>query len=143
MLAIKTNHISNLNLLNSRVTNKSYRWLNMKSVNTPTDLTTEYRNICNKFRSDNKWVLMVNPENDSLDQLASSRATNGDKVLRVYSNKVNVNIENIETALSKGNCSVIVLCNASFNEAELTRLNNYAKQGKTQCIILKSKTVIH
>jgi len=143
MLAIKTNHISTLNLLNSSATNDERHWLNIKSVNTSADLTAEYKNICHKFRSDNKWVLMVNPENDSLDQLAHSRNNGGNKVLRVHSNKVNVSIENIKTALNKGNCSVVVLCNTSFNKTELDLLSHYAKNGKTPCIVLKNETTIH
>ncbi len=143
MLAIKTNHISNLNLINSKATNDDHHWLTVKSVDTASELTNEYNNICENYCSKNKWVLMINPESESLDQLASSQNTHSEKILRVHSNKVNVSVNNIKTALDKGNCSVVVLCNPTFSENQLMQLSDYAKEGKTQCIVLKSNPVLH
>ena len=148
MLAIKDNNIRHLDSINSDAVNSDavnneYHWLNARTINTPLSLTKEYLNICKEFHNNNKWILMVNPENDCLDELSTKSDNNSLKVLRVHSNKVNVSVNNIETALRKGNCSVVVLCNAFFTESELTSLSASAKKGNTQCIILKNKLTFH
>ena len=143
MLSLKSNTISNLKAINSDTINNNYNWLNVRTINTPVSLTAEYLNICKEFQNNNKWILMVNPENVCLDELSTKADNNSLKVLRVHSNKVNVSVNNIETALKKGNCSVVVLCNASFTESELLSLSASAKKGNTQCIILKNKYTIH
>ncbi len=143
MLAINNNHISHLNLVTSHTNNNKQRWLDVKSINTADEITQEYKNICKKFNSDDKWVLIVNPENDSLDKLAITPNVNRAKVLQVHSNKVNVSIKNIEAALKKGNCSVVVLNNVSFSESELFNLSTSAQKGHTKCIILNNKPSLH
>ena len=54
-----------------------------------------------------------------------------------------VRLENIETALRKGNCSAVIINNASFTEVELSQLYSSAKEGNTQCIILNNKKLMH
>jgi cell division inhibitor SulA len=143
MLAIKNNRINHLNLISSKAINDDKHWIDIRKVNESRNLTEEYRSICTEFHTSNKWVLMVNPENETLDELAAKSDISRSKVLRVHSTKVKVSIQNIETALRKGNCSVVVLCNAHFSESELLTLSASAKKGNTPCIILKNKHTIH
>lgn len=86
---------------------------------------------------------MINPENSSLESMENISKKSFSKILRVNSNKVNVRLENIETALRKGNCSAVIINNASFTDVELSQLYSSAKEGNTQCIILNNKNLMH
>lgn len=142
MLAINNNPISHLNLVTSNRNNKRC-WLDIRSTLTADEITQEYKSICKEFHNDDKWVLIVNPENDSLDQLAITPNVNQTKILQVHSHKVNVSIKNIQTALNKGNCSVVVLNNVSLCESDLVKLKASAQKGHTKCIILNNKSSLH
>jgi cell division inhibitor SulA len=119
------------------------QWLDIREQINDFELSQQYVDICQKHSLENKWILMINPQNNSLDQLNSSNNIDSSKVLRVNTNKVKINIKNVSTALSKGNCAAVVLCNACLNENELTELISYARQGKTQCIVLNNNKTIH
>lgn len=143
MLAINNNYISHLNLVTADENTYKQNWLDIKSINTSDEVAQEYKNICSKFHSTSKWVLIVNPENNSLDELSISANISHTKVLQVHSNKVNVSVKNIEAALKKGNCSAVVLNNVILSESELLTLSTSAQKGGTKCIILNSKTFLH
>ncbi|WP_085297107.1 hypothetical protein [Cognaticolwellia mytili] len=116
------------------------QWCNIINVEDSLDLSKEYQNICQNHYTDNKWILMINPENESLDQLADMGKIDPAKILKVNANKVSVNFEHIKKALLKGNCSALILSNAQFNQAELNELSSCAALGKTQCILLQQVT---
>ena len=80
---------------------------------------------------------MINPEDNSLNQLAAANKINTNRILKVNTNKSKVDIKNIESALAKGNCSAVILCNASLKHEEMFKLNRCAQQGKTACIVLR------
>lgn len=143
MLSFKTNNISKLNINKQEAVNDSTLWLNIRNVDNKNELTDLYSKTYRQHHVKNKWILMVNPESNSLDNMPNSTQDSFSRILRVHSNKVNVKIENIETALRKGNCSAVILNNTSFNETELAQLYASAKHGKTQCIILNNKTLMH
>jgi cell division inhibitor SulA len=135
--------LNNNNLIESSWVKKSLftssnkQWCNIIKVKSAVDLSEKYQSICQKHHTDNKWILMINPENEFLDQLSSMGKINPAKILKVNANKVNVNFEHIKKALLKGNCSAMILSNAHFNQAELNELANCAALGKTQCILLQ------
>lgn len=143
MLSIKTNKISKLNINKLEAVNDSRLWLNIKDVSSDNAFTEQYLKICSQHQIKNKWILIVNPENNSLDNMQNLPEESFSCILRVHSNKVNVKIENIETALRKGNCSAVILNNTSFDESELAQLYASARLGHTQCIILNNKVSVH
>ena len=116
------------------------QWCNIIQVKNSVDLSEEYQNICQNHHTDNKWILMINPENESLDQLSNTGRINPEKILKVNANKVNVNLEHIKNTLLKGTCSAMVLSNAEFNQTEMSELTRCAMLGKTQCILLQKTT---
>jgi cell division inhibitor SulA len=147
---INTNKI-NLKLNNNNLVRSSWvktpssisnnkQWCNIIQVEGAVDLSEKYQNICQNHYTDNKWILMINPENESLDQLSSMGKINPEKILKVNANKVNVNFEHIKKALLKGNCSAMILSNAQFSQAELNELSSCAALGQTQCILLQQVT---
>lgn len=138
MLSLKTNNINKINATQLIAVNDSKQWLNVKCVNNKKDLTKQYSDIYQQYHVRNKWILMINPENDSLESIENLSKKSFPKILKVNSNKVNVRLENIETALRKGNCSAVILNNALFSEEELSQLYLSAKLGNTQCIILNN-----
>ena len=130
-------------------------WLNYESAENNQELTFHYANICQQYNQDKKWVLFINPEESSLEQLAHTHGVDISKVLCVSfkgKNKVknllnehsaHLDIEQIKSVLCRGNCSAVILSNASFSEQELTALNSSAQSGETQCVILKHQSLVH
>tara|TARA_R110000737_G_scaffold317535_1_gene328240 strand:- start:9994 stop:10464 length:471 start_codon:yes stop_codon:yes gene_type:complete len=116
-------------------------WCNVIRVKNSYDLSEKYQNICQIHHNDNKWILMINPENDSLEQLSMMGKINPEKILKVNVNKVNINLEHIKNTLLKGNCSAIILSNAHYNNAQLKEISRSAALGKTQCIILQKRHI--
>ncbi len=136
----------NINTLNSTV-NSDY-WLTQRSVSNNLDLSSHYVNICQQHHQENKWVLFINPNEASLDQLTSFNNVDTSKVLCVNFNNsdkklTKINIEQIKKALNKGNCSAIISSNTSFENEDLLQLDICARESKTQFVILKSTHTIH
>ena len=145
MLNIKTPKIKELTLKPTFSIINKYNndtWLDIRNVNND-ELSAHYTNICQQHKREKKWILMINPENKSLEQLANNGNIDPTKILKINDKKVNVNLENIATALSKGNCSAVVLRNTCFKQEQLSALMNCAKKGNTQCIVLNSFETLH
>jgi len=139
MLSLKISNINKINTTQLTAVNDPEQWLNIKSVNNEKELTQVYSKIYQQYHVTNKWILMINPENNSLESIDNLSKKSFPKILKVNSNKVNVKLENIETALRKGNCSAVIINNVLFNELELSKLYISAREGNTQCIILNNK----
>ncbi|XQW86606.1 hypothetical protein ACOYR1_07750 [Thalassotalea piscium] len=106
-------------------------------------LSQHYGEICRQYNTNHKWILMINPDEQPLAQLSKQGEINTANVLKVNANKVNVVISNIEHALSKGNCSVIVLCNPLLSSQEIEKLSICARLGKTKCIVIRNNRSVH
>ncbi|TWX72497.1 hypothetical protein [Colwellia sp. C1TZA3] len=117
--------------------NLSSTWCNVISVNSTGDVSAKYQDICQNHHDDKKWILMINPENASLEQLSNMGKINPAKILKVNANKVNVSLEHIKNTLLKGTCSAMILSNANYDQAELKEISRCATLGKTQCILLQ------
>lgn len=139
MLSLKNSNINEINTVQLTAVNDPEQWLNIKDVNNERELTQVYSKIYQQYHVTNKWILMINPENNSLESIDNLSEKSFPKILKVNSNKVNVKLENIETALRKGNCSAVIINNVLFNETELSKLYISAREGNTQCIILNNK----
>jgi cell division inhibitor SulA len=141
MLSLKSNNINQINTAKLVAVNDSTQWLSIKDVRSKKELTNQYSHIYKQNHEKNKWILMINPENNSLENIENISDKTFPKILQVSSNKVNVRLENIETALKKGNCSAVIINNALFSEAELSKLYISARQGNTQCFIFNIQSI--
>lgn len=137
-LDFNINNLKSITTLTNPVkTELTTAWCNVVHVNNAIDLTEKYQDICQKHYDNSKWILMINPENDSLEQLSTMGKINPEKILKVNANKVNVSLEHIKSTLLKGTCSAMILNDASYNEDELNDIAHCAAIGKTQCILLQ------
>ncbi|MGB1262154.1 MAG: hypothetical protein ACPG52_04500 [Cognaticolwellia sp.] len=115
-------------------------WCNIVRVKDDKDLTQKYQNICQNHDDAHKWILMINPESDSLDQLSIMGKIKPEKILKVNANKVNISLEHIKNTLLKGTCSAMILSDAQYDQKQLQEISRCAAQGETQCIILQKNT---
>lgn len=138
----------NLDLINNNLATKPFvnpilnedknsQWCNIVNITNSCDISENYQNICKNHCTDNKWILMINPDEKPLDQLSAAGKINPTKILKVNANKVNVNFQHIRNTLLKGTCSAIILSKTIFSQAELNELAHCAEQGKTQCILMQ------
>ena len=136
--------LNNINIINNS-TNISTKvnWLQLTDVNNNLELSTQYAHICQQHKQQKKWVLFINPEEISIEQLAQTHDIDVSKILMVnYKNslKSNLRVElaHIKSVLTKGNCSAVIVSNSSFATKEIAQLETSAKQGKTRCFLIKN-----
>lgn len=135
--------LNNNNLLvnsltkSTSITANKRQWCNIVNVKDVCDISDNYLSICQTHCADNKWILMINPDDKPLVQLSSEGKIDPAKILKVNANKVNVNFIHIKNTLLKGNCSAIILAKTEFNQKQIAELSTYAEQGKTQCILVQ------
>ncbi len=128
------------------MTNKNAVHLTKLDIRTLSDeqlLVNEYANICSQYRSTKRWIMMVDPEEESLEQLVLSESIDPTRVLKVNSRHHPVKLNNIERTLLKGNCSALILCNPKLKNNEVSQLTKMAAMSDTQCIILNTKQKLH
>ncbi|TYK66177.1 hypothetical protein [Colwellia echini] len=125
-------------------------WLKSDIVENHTELSLKYADICHQHNQQKKWVLFINPEESSLEQLAKTHGIDISKILCVSfkgKNKVNnivddkfahLDIEQIKSVLSRGNCSAVILSNATFSADQMQALDSSARLGETHCLVLKN-----
>jgi cell division inhibitor SulA len=128
-------------------------WLQLANVRTQQELSSHYATICQQHTQEKKWVLFINPEESSLEQLVQTHGVDISKVLCVSfkgKNKANIaldeksahlDIEQIKNVLCRGNCSAVILSNAYFSADEITALDSSARLGETQCVLLKNQRI--
>ncbi len=117
-------------------------WFDVRHVSNVSQLSSEYQDLCLKHERNNKWILMVDAEVDSLRRVSHDQFDKS-KVLLVNSNKVKVNLAAIETALCSGNCSAVILCDSMFEDEQIEKLCESARRGKTKCILLNRSNKLH
>lgn len=130
-------------------------WLKLASVENQQELSSQYADICQQHNQEKKWVLFINPEESSLEKLAQTHGVDISKVLCVSfkgKNKTNhlldersahLDIEQIKSVLCRGNCSAVILSNASFAADEISALDSCARLGETQCVLLQNQRKTH
>ena len=139
-------NVNNLNVINNSTSidnNTIANWLQLTQVNNNIELSKQYAHICQQHKQQKKWVLFINPEESSIEQLAQTHDIDASKVLMVnYKSSVNGNIKvdlaHITSVLSKGNCSAVIVSNSSFAIQEIAQLESSAKKGETRCFLLKN-----
>jgi cell division inhibitor SulA len=117
--------------------------LNVKKIHDDTDYQNEILTICDQFKANKQWILMINPNDKSLIQLAQNNQITHSKILRVNGKKTNVQLSAIEQALSKGNCAAVVLCDTLIDDLALAQLQLSAEKGNTHCFILENTQQLH
>ena len=138
--------INNINIINDSKeisTNTNANWLQLTNVNNNFELSNQYAYICQQHKQQKKWVLFINPEESSIEQLAHTHDIDASKILMVnYKNStrgnIRVELAHIKSVLSKGNCSAVIVSNSSFALQEIAQLERSAKRGETQCFLLKN-----
>lgn len=143
--------INNTNIINGSINiscsnNKQANWLQLNHVTNNAELSTQYAHIYQQHKQQNKWVLFINPEESSIEQLAHIHGIDPSKILMVnYKNSLKNNsrieLTHIKSALIKGNCSAVIVSNSSFATQEIAQLEYSAKKGKTQCFLLENTTM--
>lgn len=140
-------NINNINIINNSTnitTGTNANWLQLTQVNNNCELSSQYAHICQQHKQQKKWVLFINPEESSIEQLVHTHDIDASKILMVnYKNalKGNIKVElaQIKSVLSKGNCSAVIVSNSSFAAQEIVQLESSAKKGETRCFLLKNK----
>ena len=139
---IQKNYFNNskLNLKERSITNEKANWCDVRSIANEFELSQQYTEIFEKHDLDNKWILMINPEEKPLQQLSTQGKIDPNKILKVNIHHRNISLKTIKEALEKGHCSAVILCNAKLDKSQLTQLTQFAEKGQTKCIILKKQT---
>ncbi len=129
--------------------NKSFKrdlyqsWFNIKDITNNNQLTQVCNNICQQHKHEKKWILMINPEEQTLEQLNHLQDLDTSKILRVNMKNTELNLTSIKNVLTKGNCSAVILADTKLNQDEIAQLSDSAQQGQTQCIVLKNTITLH
>lgn len=128
-------------------------WFERQSMSDNVNLTSQYVTLCKRHHQQKKWVLFINPDESSIEALASIHKIDTSQVLMVNFNKsyknidmqlaVKKNIASIKSTLSKGNCSAVILSGTNFDEDEICELAFSAQQGQTKCVILEKHHSLH
>lgn len=135
-----SNLINNTNNYINKLLAVEEEWLDEITLDEQ-NLADFYTRICQQHAVDNKWVLMVSPDENQLAHLSKHSQLDTSKVLKINANKVNVNIEKIISTLKKGNCAAVILPNTLLEDKHLEQLYKSAQLGRTQCIIVNKKTL--
>jgi len=122
--------------------NNSHR-LDIRDITVNSSLIDQYTDICQQHGINRKWILMINPEEQSLEEFRKINNIDTSKILKVNTKQSGINLQNLASALCTGNCSAIILCNPCLKREELKQLNKYVRNGKTACIVLKNKQWLH
>ncbi len=128
-------------------------WLQLANVDNYQELSSHYATICQQHGQEKKWVLFINPEESSLEQLVQTHDVDISKVLCVSfkgknktqhlcdENSAHLDVGQIKKVLCRGNCSAVILSNANFSADDIAALGQSARFGETQCIVLKNQRV--
>ncbi|WP_440876821.1 hypothetical protein [Thalassotalea sp. PLHSN55] len=145
MYNVKNIKISNLindtSFYINRMLDIEDNWFDEITISSHQELSAQYANICHQYHQERKWILMINPEEDSLEPLSDNEQIDARKVLRVNSNKDKLCIAPIKMALQKGNCSAVIVSNSDFTQQQISELIKSAQRGKTQCIVINKKAL--
>lgn len=140
-----TSNNNKINMITNTENNRSTlqaNWLQHTNVTNDFELSNQYANICQQHKQEKKWVLFINPAESSIEKLAKTHGVDVSKILMVnYKNSANhhskIDLNQIKSVLSKGNCSAVILSNSLLGESEIAQLECSAKTGKTHCFLVK------
>lgn len=99
-------------------------WCDIRSITSKQELSLQYADICQQHKLNNKWVLMINPDEKPLLQLSQQGIIDPKRILKVNINQRNIKMKSIEEALAKGHCSAVILCNATLENSQVNQLTS-------------------
>ncbi len=142
MFNTNSNDISMISQVNNSGSPLKANWLQHTNVSNTFELCNQYAHICQQHKQEKKWVLFINPEESSIEKLAKTHGIDVTKILMVnYKNttttRSKVELKQIKSVLSKGNCSAVILSNSMFESNEIAQLESSAKTGKTHCFVVE------
>ncbi len=121
---------------NSHKNIKLNHWIDIKQLSTNTAFYHQLAKICQQHQQDRRWIMIIDPQKKDIELLKLSTQIEQTKILQLNSQQITISLENIHTLLAKGTCAAVVLCNAKFSHQQLLKLNQFAQQGKTHCLVL-------
>tara|TARA_B110000238_G_C16088505_1_gene422719 strand:+ start:376 stop:804 length:429 start_codon:yes stop_codon:yes gene_type:complete len=142
MASIIKESINNLRL-SPVVIDNSQSWFNIRNIASVNQISSIYDTVCRQHQHKKKWILMINPEDEMLENLANIENIDTTKILRVSIKDNMFNLKSIKNILTQGNCSAIILSDTHLKIDEISELSHCAKQGKTQCIVLNNAITLH
>ncbi|MFB1016316.1 MAG: hypothetical protein QMC51_11765 [Alteromonadaceae bacterium] len=142
MAAINKENIKTLSL-SPLVMDNSQPWFNIKNIASINQIPTIYDTVCRQHQHKKKWILMINPEDEMLENLANIENIDTTKILRVSIKDNTFSLKSIKNILTQGNCSAVILSDTHLKVDEISELSNCARQGKTQCIVLNTAITLH
>lgn len=137
-----TNYLNTNNLATKKhaLPLKDDSWCDVRRITNNVELSQQYTELLQQHDFDNKWILMINPDERPLHQLSTQGKINPKKILKVNIHQRNVSLKTLNNTLEKGHCSAVILCNANVEQSQLSQLTHFAEKGKTKCIILNKQT---
>ena len=142
MASIIKESINNLRL-SPVVIDNSQSWFNIRNIASVNQISSIYDTVCRQHQHKKKWILMINPEDEMLENLANIENIDTTKILRVSIKDNTFSLKSIKNILTQGNCSAIILSDTHLKIDEISELSHCAKQGKTQCIVLNNAITLH
>jgi len=142
MINTNTNNINKLKNSFNTATPLNINWFQHTNVTNDFELSSQYAHICHQHKQEKKWLLFINPEENSIEKLAKTHGVDVSKILMVnykssITNRAKIALAQITSVLSKGNCSAVILSNSLFNADEIAELEISAKKGKTHCFLME------
>lgn len=134
------------NVLPVNFTGTSKTKIEQENITSGNNLQDAYNedvtNLCIQHQISKKWILVIDDDNAAI---ALSKKTNIDKskILHLNNRKITVNVNNIEVALAKGNCSAVILGNNNFAVEQLQKLTACAQQSNTAFMVLNKTNNLH
>jgi cell division inhibitor SulA len=125
------------------VLDNSQSWFDIKNIASVNQISSIYDTVCRQHQHKKKWILMINPEDEMLENLANIENIDTTKILRVSIKDNMFNLKSIKNILTQGNCSAIILSDTHLKNNEISELSHCARQGKTQCIVLNNAITLH
>jgi cell division inhibitor SulA len=142
MLNTKNSNINMINSISEKKPPVTINWLQHTNVVNDFEISNQYAHICHQHKQEKKWVLFINPEENSIEKLAKTHGVDVSKILMVNykntdENRAKIALGKITSVLSKGNCSAVILLNSLFDADEIAQLESSATAGQTHCILMK------
>jgi len=142
MFKTNNNDINTISNSNNNSSIINLNWLQQANVSNDFELSNQYANICQQHKQEKKWVLFINPEENSIEKLAKTHGIDVSKILMVNykntaTNRAKIGLKQMKSVLSKGNCSAVILSNSMFDDSEIAQLESSAKTGRTHCFLVK------
>ena len=115
----------------------------LTDISTDNSFSAKVTKLCLSHQVNNKWIMLIDNKEQAMSVVLNQDNIDKSKILCINSHKISVNAANIETALSKGNCSAVVIVDNNFASEQLTHLSNCALKSNTTFIVFDKVSGLH